>query len=359
MVDGGGTNGLVEAGFCHPAHTSAAVDADVRAARQQFHCGDHRQAGGHIHVVAAVLFNGAFGPSVGAAAEQGCYLHHDALWRAQGHRLRRMAGEQQPGRARCPQRRTGAGGIAAAQQLLSAADVVLERGLLRFCLPEQGRVLRFAQRVEGTDVVRGKGGIRGQHAGNMVREHAHHCVRDLLCHVQLMQAHDDRKALFMGQLLQDGQQLDLALDVQKGGGLVQQQHFRLLADGTGQQNTLTLAVTDAVEVPVREMRSSGNFQCILHGLPVGVGQNAQPPGVRDAPGGGKLKAGGQLGAAGVRQHQGQLLRPGRAGVGGQVLPVQQHSAAQRGQLSGQCFEQGGFARTVGADKDKDLPRICP
>ena len=106
-------------------------------------------------------------------------------------------------------------------QLLPAADVVLERGLLRFCLPEQGRVLRFAQRVEGTDIVRGKGGIRGQHAGNMVREHAHHCVRDLLCHVQLMQAHDDRKALFMGQLLQDGQQLDLALDVQKGGGLVQ------------------------------------------------------------------------------------------------------------------------------------------
>ena len=102
MVDGGGTNRLVEAGFCHPAHTSAAVDADVRAARQQLHCGDHRQAGGHIHVVAAVLFNGAFGPSVGAAAEQGCYLHHDALWGAQRHRLRRMAGEQQPGRARCP-----------------------------------------------------------------------------------------------------------------------------------------------------------------------------------------------------------------------------------------------------------------
>ena len=115
MVDGGSTNGLVEAGFGHPAYTSAAVDADVRAARQQLHCDDHRQAGGHIHVVAAVLFNGAFGPSVGAAAEQGCYLHHDAFWRAQGHRLRRMAGEQQPGRARCPQRRTGAGGIAAAQ----------------------------------------------------------------------------------------------------------------------------------------------------------------------------------------------------------------------------------------------------
>ena len=124
---------------------------------------------------------------------------------------------------------------------------------------------------EGADVLRLKRLFRGQHAGNMVREHAHHCVRDLLCHVQLMQAYDDRKALFMGQLLQDGQQLDLALDVQKGGGLVQQQHFRLLADGTGQQNTLTLTITDAVEVPVREMRSSGNFQCILHGLPVGVG----------------------------------------------------------------------------------------
>ena len=78
---------------------------------------------------------------------------------------------------------------------------MLERGLLGFCLPEQGRILFVAQRIKRADVVRGKGGIRGQHAGNMVREHAHHCVRDLLCHVQLVQAYDDRKALFMGQLL--------------------------------------------------------------------------------------------------------------------------------------------------------------
>ena len=159
----------------------------------------------------------------------------------------------------------------------------------------------------------------------------------------------------MGQLLQDGQQLDLALDVQKGGGLVQQQHFGLLADGTGQQNTLTLAVTDAVEVPVREMRSSGNFQCILHGLPVGVGQNAQPPGVRDAPGGGKLKAGGQLGAAGVGHHQGHLPGALRAGVVCKALSVQQDSAPLRGQLGRQRLEEGRFARTVGSDEGEDAP----
>ena len=72
-------------------------------------------------------------------------------------------------------------------------------------------------------------------------------------------------------------------------------------------------------------------------LPVGVGQNAQPPGVGVAPGGGDLKAGRQLGAGRVGQHQCQLAGACVGGVGGQRFSVQQYRAALGRQLPGQRF----------------------
>ena len=69
------------------------------------------------------------------------------------------------------------------------------------------------------------------------------------------------------------------------------------------------------------------LQRILHLLFVLGRKNAQPPGVGDTPRRRKLKAGGQFRAAGVGQHQRQLLRPGITGDAGKLLPVQQHCAA--------------------------------
>ena len=59
---------------------------------------------------------------------------------------------------------------------------------------------------------------------------------------------------------------------------------------------------------------------------------------------------------GIGVQRGQILAligPNGAGIGGvgcQVLALQQHSAALRRQLPGQRFEQGGFARAVGANQ---------
>ena len=69
------------------------------------------------------------------------------------------------------------------------------------------------------------------------------------------------------------------------------------------------------------------FQRILHLFFVLGRKDAQPPGVRDAPSRRKFKAGGQFRAAGVGQHQRQLLRTGVAEDAGKLLPVQQHCAA--------------------------------
>ena len=359
MVDGSFPHRLVQPGLGHPAHALAAGDADLGGIGQQFYGGDHGQAGGHIHIIPAVLLNGAFGSGSGGAAVQRSHLHHDALRRAQGNALRGMAGEQEPRGPRRTQRRAGAGGVPAAEQLLPTANVMFKLWPGRLFRAEHGLVLLLGQAVQRPDVLRGKGLLWGQHPRNAVRKHADHRVRDLLRHVQLVQADDHGQPLLMGQFLQDGQQLDLALDIQKRGRLVQQQNSGLLADGTGQQNALALAVADAVEIPVCQRGSPHQFQRVPHGLPVGIGQDAQPPGIGDAPGGGKLKAGSQLGAAGMGQHQGQLPGPGRAGVIGQAAAIQQDSPAQGGQLARQRFEQSGFARAVWPDEGQDLPRHRP
>ena len=169
-----------------------------------------------------------------------------------------------------------------------------------------------------------------------------------------MQADQHRQLLFVRQLLQDGQQLDLAFHVQKRRWLVQQDHFRLLADRPRQQDPLPLAIADAVEIPVGKVGRAHPLQCCPHLPPILIRQDAQPPGVGDAPGRNKLETGGQLHRAGVRRHQSHFLCPGGAGIADQILTIQQHRAAQRSQLPRKRFEQGGFARAVRPDQGQDL-----
>ena len=67
MVDGGLPDRLVQPGLCHPAYPHAAGNAYLRSAGQQRNRGSHRQAGGHVHIIAAVLFNSTF-RTVGSGA---------------------------------------------------------------------------------------------------------------------------------------------------------------------------------------------------------------------------------------------------------------------------------------------------
>ena len=84
-------------------------------------------------------------------------------------------------------------------------------------------------------------------------------------------------------------------------------------------------------------------------------EDTQPSRVGVAPGGRHLEAGDQLGAAGVRHHQGHFAGALRAGVVREIFAVQQDSAPLGGQLRCQRLEQGGFSRAVGADEGEDGP----
>ena len=193
-----------------PAHSRAAGNTYLGRAGQQRHRGGHRQTGGHVHIVAAVLFNGAFRTLGNGAAEQGGNLYHNAFRRAQGDGFRCCAGQQQPGGPGSGQRRTGAGSVPAAQQLLPAAHIVLKLALFRLWWTKNSAVLFLGQAVECFDIFPCKGLCRWHGGRDALWRNADHRVRDLLRHVQFVQGHDDRKLLLMRQFLQNGQQLYLA-----------------------------------------------------------------------------------------------------------------------------------------------------
>ena len=148
---------------------------------------------------------------------------------------------------------------------------------------EQSRVLLFGQAIQGADVLRLKRLFRGQHAGNTAGRNAHYRVRYFFGQFQLVQAQDHRQLLGVCKRSEDGEQFNFALDIQKRGRFVQQDHFRLLAQGPGQQDTLALAVADAVKIPVCQLLRAHQLQGSVHLLPVPGRQNAQPSGVGIAP----------------------------------------------------------------------------
>ena len=136
---------------------------NLRCIGQKFdHCND-RQAGRHIHIVAAVFFDGTLGTHRSLPAEHRRDLDDDALRGAQSDTFRYLPGQQQSCRACRTQRRTGSGGIATAQKLLTAPDIMLKFGLFGLWFAENSLVLFFAQAVECPDVLRCKSLFRGHH----------------------------------------------------------------------------------------------------------------------------------------------------------------------------------------------------
>ena len=66
-------------------------------------------------------------------------------------------------------------------------------------------------------------------------------------------------------------------DIQEGGGLVQHQQFRLLAQGPGQQHPLALAVADAVKIPLGDILRPHAPERRAHHLVVMLCQSPEPP----------------------------------------------------------------------------------
>ena len=100
-------------------------------------------------------------------------------------------------------------------------------------------------------------------------------VGQLLCQINLVQRENDRHLLFAHQLLEHGQQFQLVANVEEGGGFIEHNDLRLLADSSCKKNPLSLAVTDGGKIPVLKIQCMNQFHCLMNLFPVFFSQNSQ------------------------------------------------------------------------------------
>lgn len=104
--------------------------------------------------------------------------------------------------------------------------------------------------------------------------------------VQIVAYHDDNYALFLGEPLQQTDDIHLVMYVQIGRGLIQQKNLRLLGYPAGEHDALMLACGQLVEVPHRQVRDIHHTHGLLHdyhvivqGLPLVMGVAAHQHGI--------------------------------------------------------------------------------
>ena len=74
-----------------------------------------------------------------------------------------------------------------------------------------------------------------------------------------MERHDDRDALLLSHIPQDGQKLQLVAHIQEGSRLVENHDIRLLTDGSGQKNPLSLSVADSRKISAPDFLRMDDF----------------------------------------------------------------------------------------------------
>jgi hypothetical protein len=145
--------------------------------------------------------------------------------------------------------------------------------------------------------------------------------------------------------------------VEVGQGLVHQQHLGLHGQGAGQQHALALATRQLRQRAVAPVPGLRGAQRLLHGGMVGSTWRGQPGLVRQTAQHGHVIAGEVVGRAFVLSQPGQLAGAFARGDLRQRAAQQLHFALHGcvRQQARQHLEQGGLARTVGADNAGPAP----
>ena len=175
-------------------------------------------------------------------------------------------------------------------------------------------------------------------------------IGQLLRQINLMQRENDRHLLFAHQLLEHGQQFQLVANVEEGGGLIEHNDLRLLADGAGQQHTLPLSIANAGKIAVGKFICADKCKRLVHLDAVLVTEQTQPSGVRIAACSRHIPAGHQLRPHMLGEQHGHRARKVTLGQGLQRFAVQIHRTADERQLTNEAFEDGRFTRAVRTDE---------
>ena len=179
-------------------------------------------------------------------------------------------------------------------------------------------------------------------------------VGDLFRKINFMEGHDDGYVLFPGHFRQCCQKIQLVPHIQKRGGFVQQNQFRLLTDGPCQQYPLALSVADGGKIPFGKILGVDGFQRIFHDSLILLPEDTQSAGVGVAPRRHNVVAGGKLHLDPVGQDHGHFPGHFPVGVGGNGLSFQQNLPLDWHKVPGNGFEEGRFTGAVGTDQSDDL-----
>ncbi len=135
------------------------------------------------------------------------------------------------------------------------------------------------------------------------------------------------------------------------GGLIEQQHRRLLRQGARQQNPLQLAAAQSGDLPFSQVQGVGQSQRFFPRRPV-TGMSADKPALmsktpkRNHLPHGKGKSGG-----GTLRHRSRPARQRLATQASHIAPLPQHPSAARGQQTAHQPQQGRLAAAAGTDDD--------
>ena len=161
--------------------------------------------------------------------------------------------------------------------------------------------------------------------------------------------------------------VDLMTDIQKGGRLIHDQHFRFLSDGPGQKNPLSLTVADLRKIPVLQVLGSDGPKGAVNHLEVPCGKPSRKPCIRIAAVAHHVPAGHQLGIDPVCHEKGDRACSFIFRNCFQIPAVQTDAAADRREHSRKGLQDGGFSRAVrtyerdqlsGAKADGNIPDHC-
>ena len=92
--------------------------------------------------------------------------------------------------------------------------------------------------------------------------------------IQFMKGHQHPNLFLLCLFFQHMEKFQLVADIQKRGGFIQQNYFRLLAKGSCQQHPLSLSIADLFKIPVCQFLYLCQFHCLPDFFLIGFRQKA-------------------------------------------------------------------------------------
>ena len=169
--------------------------------------------------------------------------------------------------------------------------------------------------------------------------------------------HDERPPAPGGEGADLGEDLDAVLEVEEGGGLVEEQDFRVLDQRSGEEGELTLAAGEARDLAVGEISEPQAIEGFAGESHVGIALEAEQRLMRGTTHQDELTDPERKGHVEVLGYEGDAPGQSSSRKGRDVLAAQRHTARSRGESGGGDPQKGRLPDAVATDQAHDLAGV--